>query len=198
MRAAYSYTRGSVTVGVTGDLAGFVTALADSATQGLVAALRAVAEEVVAKAEDDWYGPTGVTRRTGKSGQFVIRTAISPTQVKMSLYPEEQYAFFVHRRGALSLRPKFFLPGTGRKEWAEATKRGLPTGREKGGQRRWIVYEPHPKASDGAYLWQEFMAKPFKLAMKRLPEKFRKQLTIVRKAKGRALASVVSSRKPSP
>ena len=169
------------------DLHGVMDALVDQVSGGLLSALTALAEATILSAEAEWYGPHGVARRTGRSGKFVLQTSFSPSWVRIAIYPVETYAFMVHRRGALSLRPKFFLPGRGRKEWKEAKDIGIPTGREKGGQRRWIVYEPHPHASDGANMWQAYVARPFRVRIgKDLPDELKSKLLITRTARGKS------------
>lgn len=69
---------GRVTVTLSDGLERFVRRALDAATNGAVEALEAALEPVAEKARAEWYGPNGVTRQTGKSGNIQVVTTVDP------------------------------------------------------------------------------------------------------------------------
>lgn len=70
------WREGGVSVTLTGDLLAWANAAINDATNGAAAEVAAILEPVAAQARAEWYGPQGVIKRTGLSGQIdVITTA---------------------------------------------------------------------------------------------------------------------------
>lgn len=181
-----AYTRDGATVWLDLDVNAVIAEIVNRVSAGLLASLEGIAHGVVTSAEARWYSrEEGVMRRTGRTGQFEVRTVLSDDEIRVSIWPKTMDAFYVHRRGPLALIPRFFPAESGRAAWWEAKKMGKATRREVGGARRWIVYEPHPHRSDGKYLFQEMVAKPFRAAIKALPEDVRRTLKLGRGGGGR-------------
>jgi hypothetical protein len=174
------YTEGGVTVTLSDDLAQWVDRVVTQAGGAVLAEMRREAEAVAAKARADWYGPNGVTRRTGMSGDIQVYTTVSPTEVRVGLGSTDSrtannrfVAMYVHRPGRLSLTPKMVTRG----EWWEWKKAGKPVG--KGGSPHgvdWTIYEANDAASDGANLMSEFVRKPMTLRMRTLPDALREAI----------------------
>lgn len=74
------YRDGKVTVELDGGMERFVRRALDGSMSGAVAAMEEPLEAVAAKARSDWYGPDGVTRRTGISGNIQVVTTVDVTR----------------------------------------------------------------------------------------------------------------------
>ena len=174
------YKMGDVTITLSGDLEAWVKRTLAETSGAVVREMQAEAGEVASKARADWYGPNGVTRRTGQSGDIQVVTTVTPTEVRVGLGSTDSrtannrfVAMYVHRPGRLSLTPKMVTRG----EWWEWKKAGKPVG--KGGSPHgvdWTIYEANDAASDGANLMSEFVRKPMTLRMRTLPDALREAI----------------------
>lgn len=70
------YTDGGVTVTLSGELEAFVRRALEASAGEVVAIMEREAESIAATARAEWYGPTGVTRLTGKGGDIVAVTTV--------------------------------------------------------------------------------------------------------------------------
>ena len=88
------YTQGDVTVTVTDDVAAYVEELARNALPaGLLDAMLAEANAQAGEARSAWYAPgSGVTRRSGRSGDIEVTTTVSDTEVRVSVGSVASYA----------------------------------------------------------------------------------------------------------
>jgi hypothetical protein len=171
------YTSGNVTIELDGGLDKFVRGLLDAAEAETVRVLEAAGDEEAARAERDWYGSQGVTRRTGKSGDIVrtttfgngeVRVSVGSTDTRIDPDKGKRVPYYVRRPGPLSVVDKKVTQG----EWWAAKKAGHPV-RMYGpkGKRTYIVEEPNPRASDGKYLVVELVRKPVNKRLKVLAGK---------------------------
>jgi len=177
---------GDVTVTLTSDLEAMVRRLADQAAGGIVSVLEAHADEVVAKARADWYGPGGVERETGRSGDIVRRTTISEREVRVGVVSTDTRAagksgklvpLYVHRPGRLSTEVREITQaeyyeakrtGTGAALVFHAKRSSAGKGVEAGKYYRVVASE---RASDGRYLVPLLLTGPVKAKVKvLLPE----------------------------
>jgi len=74
--SAIRYKDGGASVALEGDLAKWAEAAIQKAAGAAINIVRAELEAVARQAEADWYGPAGVERRTGQSGQMEVTTTI--------------------------------------------------------------------------------------------------------------------------
>jgi len=164
------YTNGNVTVGLDDGLEAFARSLLSAAETETVRVLEEAGDQELEKSEAAWYGPDGVTRRTGKSGDMTrvtlfdsargeVRVSLGSSDARENSDPKKKgpVPYYVRRPGPLSLVDKVVTQG----EWWKAKKAGLPV-RMFGpkGDRKYIVEEPNPKASDGKSLIVELVRKP--------------------------------------
>lgn len=180
------YDDGSVTVTLDGGLEDFVRRALDAAGGETVRIMEAAAEEVRAKAAADWYAPgTGVTRRTGKSGDIQVITTVSPDEVRVSVgSPDIAKAKHVHRPGRLSTVA------------IEITQTEYKATRAKGGAQADLVFHARkdrpdagvkagnyyrldgsPKAADGKFLVPELVRKPMRAKIKAITPDLARAIT---------------------
>lgn len=172
-----TYRDGDVTVTLDDGLAAFVRGLMTAAERTSVEVCERHAREVADAAERDWYGPGGVTRRTGRSGDIDTETRIGAAEVRVRAYSTDTrragkggkpVPVYVHRAAATSSVAVEVTEG----EWwgTQRASRG-PRGdrawtakqREAfGAPGRWLVLRQNPKAGDGKYLLTELLRKPGK------------------------------------
>lgn len=164
------YRSGGVTVELGGELEAFVRKAVEAAEGETLRILEAAAEDEAARARAQWYAPgTGVNRETGRSGDVQVTTTISADEITVSVASTDTArirdargrsaprAAVIHRPGRLSLVEKRVSQG----DWWAWKKAGKPVGRiGTKGKADWIVLEPNPDASDGAYLVPELIRKP--------------------------------------
>lgn len=74
--SAIQYKDGGVTISLDGDLAKWAEAAVQQAAGAAIDIVRAELDAVASSAEASWYGPQGVQRVTGKSGQMAVTTTI--------------------------------------------------------------------------------------------------------------------------
>lgn len=70
------FRAGGVEVELSDELEDFVERTLARAETAALRQARALAEEVAAEARREWYGPNGVNRKTGKSGDIRVREAV--------------------------------------------------------------------------------------------------------------------------
>jgi len=74
--AVTRYTDGPVTVTLSGELETFVRQALEASAAGCVAVMEREAEAIATNARNEWYGPSGVSRETGKGGDIVAMTTV--------------------------------------------------------------------------------------------------------------------------
>ncbi len=179
------YRDGDVTVTLDGALQARVEEMVTAAGGETLRLMRAEAQAVADQARAEWYGPNGVTRQTGLSGDIVVTTTVSPDSVTVGLGSSDtrtsttgrgravNLALFVHRPGRLALTKRLVTRG----EWWEWKKAGKPVG--KGGSPHgadWTIFESSGQASDGKHLMTELVRKPLTARMKVLPDELREAI----------------------
>ena len=167
------FREGNVTTVLHGDLKGFVRAALTAAAGAVVEVLEAEARVVQQAARADWYGPNGVTRETGASGQIEVVTTVSATEVRVGLLSTDErrtnkglLAYVMRRPSRLSLVRKEV---TNAEWWAtpkamRANYKPRRAGRGNEADPPGVgpfVYVPNPKASDGKQMMGEVVRKPF-------------------------------------
>lgn len=164
------YNDGGVTVTLDGGLDAFVRQALDAAGGEALTIVEELAEEVAAEAGAAWYGPDGVTKRTGKSGQIDVVETVSPDEVRVSVGSLDlDKAKYVHRPGRLSTTVEEITkevyetaknrPGAALVFHARRDRPGIT----KGAYYR-VVH--NPLAKDGKYLLSELVTKPARARLK--------------------------------
>lgn len=170
------FNDGDVTVTLDGGLEDFVRRVLDAAAGETVRVMETAAEEVASDASSKWYGPQGVTRRTGRSGNIDTVTTVSDTAVRVSVGSTDlEKAKYVHRPGRLSTAAVEITAAEYRAEKAKggalaklvfhARKDRRDAGVKAG---RFYKLIGNPKASDGKYLLPELVTKPAKAKSKEI------------------------------
>lgn len=158
-----------------GGLARLTDTIVEAAKTETLRVLVDVATSVEVTAEASWYGPPGVTRRTGASGDIAVVSEVTADGVRVSVGSTDvARARFVHRPGPLSTVP---APVSQEEYWANKRAGGATrklyfharTNRPDQGVVAGGYYKlvPNPKASDGKYLLQELVGKPGRAALRR-------------------------------
>jgi len=159
----------------------WVEDLLESAQTAAIKALRQAGREVAAEAERRWYGPSGVQRRTGKSGDIRVREAVDLRRglVTVSVGSTDARTVrgkpvvaFVRRPGRTStiltvVTPKeyFAAPVAMRGPWLPGTP------------RKPQIFIPNPAASDGAKLLDVFIRRPMRKRVKAIARELGEELS---------------------
>lgn len=169
------FSSGAASVSMNADIG---RKLLERLQKGIPAQLLHEAEQVAADARATWYGPQGVRRITGQSGDIRATAIISETDVQIRVGSADTRkdkrgrpaVAFVRRPGALSLSPVEIDKATylaGKKgakpdSFFHAKKDSPPL--VKAG----LFYElkSNPLAGDGKFLFQVFVRAPFNSRMK--------------------------------
>lgn len=125
---------GGVTATITGMESATVRAIMGRAMGGALRAMEDRAEALAAEARREWYGPSGVERETGKSGDIqVVTTAdLDRGEVRVSIGSADDrkagkggkpVAVFVHRASSRTLRARAVT----QEDWWAWKRRGAPT-----------------------------------------------------------------------
>lgn len=173
--ATTRYNDGSVTVTLDGGLEDLVRRALDAAAGETVRLMEAAAGDVAAAARASWYAEdTGVTLRTGRSGDVEVVTTVSPDEVRVSVGSTDlERARFIRRPGPLST----VAEEISRDDYYAAKRQGGPRANvvfkakatdKAGGVEAGRYYRkvPNPRASDGKYLLVELIRKPMTLKVK--------------------------------
>jgi hypothetical protein len=172
------WREGGVSVVLENDLLAWATAAIHDATNGAAAEVAAILEPVAVKARSEWYGPQGVVKRTGLSGQIevittanldkgVVTVSVGSTDTRTAGKTRALVPSFVHRPGRLATDIK----GVTREEFFRApasTRIGIarvarPAQNIKAGD--WMIRVSSPRASDGKTLLPIYVNKPAKEAV---------------------------------
>jgi hypothetical protein len=173
---------GDMTVRVTDNLDEWVDREIARGIRAVVEAQEEIVNPVAEAARASWYGPEGVTRRTGKSGDIIVtttidmgagevRTAVGSTDTRIVKGRDGRSrprATAIHRPGALAM------------EWVEVTESEywrLFRENERLGRRlnaikhdkktgKHYAKKLKDKTSDGAYLLPLFIVNPARRAMR--------------------------------
>lgn len=105
------FTDGNVSMTLDGGMEQLVRRAVEAASKGSVQVLEAKGAALAQQATAAWYGPNGVYRVTGASGDIEVVTTVSETEVRVSvgstdteLVRGKPRAMLVHRAGPLSRR----------------------------------------------------------------------------------------------
>jgi hypothetical protein len=180
------YTSGGVTVTLSGELEEFVRRAVDQAAGATVRVMEAAAEEVAADARSWWYAKgTGVTRRTGRSGDVEVVTTVSDEEIRVTVASTDTTTVRDARgrsapRAAVIFRPGVFSTraveiseteykrqkarGKPHSELVFHAKRSRPASGVEAG--KYYREESNPDASDGRYLVPELIQKPMRVKVK--------------------------------
>jgi hypothetical protein len=174
------YTEGGVTITLDGALEDLVRRALEAAGGETLRLMEAAAEEIAAKGRAEWYAPgSGVTKKTGKSGDIQVVTTASENEVRVSVgstdtgkIGNKPRAVLIHRRGRLSLEPKL----VSRAEWWAWKKAGKPVGKAGTTGDSWTIHVPSDKASDGKFLVAELIRKPMRAKVKAITPELAKAI----------------------
>ena len=110
---AVKFTNGAVTTTLTGDLAKRMEERVRRASSGMVQIIEDALEPIAVAAASEWYGPRGVTPRTGVSGNVSVQTVVdvSRATAKVSVgsaatevvAKNKARAYFVHSPSPLAI-----------------------------------------------------------------------------------------------
>lgn len=170
------YTDGAVTVTLDDGLDRFVRGLLSKAERATVAVLEEEGRAVADAARREWYGPNGVTRETGLSGQIVavttidsargeVRVSVGSTDTRKAGKSGKPVPLFVHRPGLAS---EELVEVSHAEYWAtpNASRRQYPK-----------VLRPNPNAGDGKFLVPELLRKPLRARVKIMAGKIATHIT---------------------
>ena len=127
------YSDGMATVTLDGALEAFVRSALSTVERSALAVMEDHAAELAATARREWYGPSGVDRETGKSGDIqvvttvnaargIVRVSIGSTDTRKAGKTSKPLAAFVHQPWGSSLRAKAVT----REEWFAWRRSGAP------------------------------------------------------------------------
>lgn len=179
------YRSGSVSVSLDEGLANFVRQAAEAASGGALSILEREAETVAQSARADWYGPDGVKRRTGTSGDIAVVTVVTDDEVRVSVGSTDlEKAKYVHRPGPLSRTVREITEA----DYWQAKRAGgiqadLVFAARKGDSKRgivagrWYRSVANPLASDGKYLLAELIRKPMNRAVRAVTPEIGRAIT---------------------
>lgn len=173
-----TFTNGDVTVSLDGGLESFVSGLMERAETETVRRTRELAREVRDEAAREWYGPNGVMKRTGKSGEIEVveRVDLRSGEVTFAVGSTDDrrsggkpVPVFVRRPGPLSTVK---VQVTHEQYWAatpaeRANYRPIP-GRDPKDSTGPFLWRPHPKRGDRRALLNELVKKPAKKRIRQL------------------------------
>jgi len=155
---------------------------------GVPARLLAVAEEVAQDARRDWYGPQGVRRVTGQTGDIRAQAIISESDVRIRVFSTDTRkdkkgrpaVAFVRRPGSLSLVPieidkAAYTAGkaSAKPEMFFHARKDEPPFVQKG---KFYKLAPNPQAGDGKYLFQVLVRAPFKAKINKAVNQIKKEI----------------------
>jgi hypothetical protein len=171
------YSEGGVTVTLDGGLEAFVRKALDAAGGETVRILETAGAEVAAQSRTDWYAPgTGITRRTGKSGDVVTTTTVSEKEVRVRVGTTDvQKAKYVHRRRPLATdvveitSSEYYYAKKAGGAAAKLVFRAKSDKKDRGVVAdKWYRIVGAKDASDGKYLLQELIGKPTRRKVKEI------------------------------
>jgi hypothetical protein len=127
------YSDGMATVTLDGALEAFVRSALSTVERSALAVMEEHADELAATARREWYGPAGVDRETGKSGDIqvvttvdgargIVRVSIGSTDTRKAGKTSKPLAAFVHQPWGSALRAKAVT----REQWWEWRNTGAP------------------------------------------------------------------------
>lgn len=131
---------GNASATITGLDASVIRRMIEQGTNGAVKILEEALEPVAANARREWYGPNGVERETGKSGDIQVVTTydLAKSEVRVSVgstdlstvakrsgggHTDAYRVRYIHRPSSLTLRAK----AVSQEDWWAWKRRGLPT-----------------------------------------------------------------------
>lgn len=167
------FRQGNVTVTLDGGLEKLVRRVMSAAETETVRVLEAAAEEQRAIAAAQWYAPgTGVTRRTGRSGDLEVVTTLSDREARVSLQSTDTSRDGSRPRAAVIRRPgplSLVDARVSQAEWWAHRNAGKPVGRKgTAGASDWVIRVINPNASDGRVLLSELLQKPMRVRIRAL------------------------------
>ena len=131
--------QGGVTATITGMDADTVRRMVERAMNGALRAIEKPMEDIAATARREWYGPNGVERETGQSGDIQVATTVDTDrgEVRVSVgstdtstvamrkgakHVDAYRVRFIHRPSSATLRAKAVT----QEEWGAWIRRGAP------------------------------------------------------------------------
>lgn len=190
------YKSGKVTVTVDDGLDRWLRSLLTAAEKKSVALLEAKAEKLASEARTAWYGPNGVERETGKSGDIrvvttfdqgrgVVTVSIGSTDIRTAGKTGKPVPVYVHRPRSTST----VMKQVDRRTWyatPEIRRGPIRVGDQiykpsKGARvaessLRYFVHEASARAGDGKYLLTELVRKPARVLVKDVARELSKQI----------------------
>ena len=176
--SAIRYNDGGVTISLDGDLAKWAEAAIQKAAGAAIDIVRAELDAVARSAEASWYGPQGVQRVTGKSGQMAVTTTIDAARgvIRVTVGSSDDRrvgkkalspAAYVHRAERLATELQVvtreqFLSAPQSTRVGRARKASTITGAKVGD---YLIRVSSPRASDGKKLSPLFVFTPGKRAI---------------------------------
>jgi hypothetical protein len=165
------FTDGNTTVTLDGAMEDLVRRALDAAAD--VRVLEDRASRVATGARSAWYAPgTGVTRRTGTSGDVETVTTVSETEVRVSIGSMDlAKAKYVHRPRMLSLtkvevtREVYWNTPKKLRANYKPLKADAKKGRKADEGVGPYIWQHNPLASDGKFLLPELVRKPAAVAL---------------------------------
>jgi len=174
-------TSGIATVTLDGGLDRFVRDLVERTETAVIRQTREAAEEVAREAKSAWYGTNGVKRRTGLTGQIVVRETVNLTDGTITISVgsadtrvagRTPVPVYVHRPTRTSTIQVAVTPD----EWYAAPASMRAPWRPGPRGRTPYLHRPNPKASDGKHLLVELVKKPFKKRIRKLSREIAKEV----------------------
>ncbi len=173
---------GDFTVTIDGNVEEFARQALQAALGETVRLMEAEMQPIADQARAEWYGPQGVTRRTGQSGDIRVVTTIDTArdEVRVGIGSTDgreakgrYVAVFVHRPKSLSLIRKEVDNATwwATPEAMRANYRPRRKGKENEADPPGsgpYIYVLNPLASDGKKLMEEHVRKPATLKLRNL------------------------------
>ena len=176
--SAIRYKDGGVTISLDGDLAKWAEAAVQQAAGAAIDIVRAELDAVASSAEASWYGPQGVQRVTGKSGQMAVTTTIDAAKgvIRVTVGSSDDRrvgkkalapAAYVHRAERLATELQVvtreqFLSAPQSTRVGRARRASTITGAKVGD---YLIRIASPRASDGKKLSPLFVFAPGKRAI---------------------------------
>lgn len=188
-------TDGDLEIRITDNLDAWIDNEYLRASRAMVAGGVEVLEPVAEAARREWYGPNGVKRNTGRSGNVIVtetidvrsnevRVAVGSTDtrlVKGNDGRSRPRATAIHRPGALSMDWQKVSDSEYWRMYRQNEKLGRSVYKirhDKKTGEHWAKKQTD-RSSDGAYLLQVYIMKPGRAALKGLARAVGRQMGVV-------------------
>lgn len=192
--ADYVITDGEFTVRVSDSLDRWIDEQYAAAARAVAASFEEVLQPVADHARAEWYGPRGVKRDTGASGDIrvvttidvgrhTVTTAVGSTDTKMVKGRDGRArprATAIHRPGALAMEWVQVTDSEYWRMWRENDKLGRRVNAVKHDRKTGLYYAKKlkPTNADGAYLLPLLITGPARKAIKGLNRALGRRLAL--------------------